>query len=402
MSTKRPIPRLDLNPSSADRWTTCTASPQFIMDNWDKIPPSSDTPYNMAGTTAHEVAASFLENRQPNPAECPVPVDEEMLIHGWNYHEYVLSFRKKGGKLTVETKKPLWYMPSRNAKLDSSILNSDSLHIFDYKYGEGVPVSPVQNKQLTIYAQTEGSSLLPFPADDFPVFVHIYQPRGRAGETGPGHVWETTWGEIAEIAAEIHTKAVTIQQGPDTPEPLVFAPSDKACQWCQAKGFCTARQASLADGFEVLDVLTPLPKPGSSIITMEQVQRILTHKDGMISWLNDAEAWAQDYMKAGGKIPGFKLVLSRGGNRYWSDPKKAAELLLKDTILKRDEVIEEKTVGPAGIEKLLGKGKLSAELTNLIAKPPGSPVLAPESDKREAIGEVTDDFEILPDQTEKT
>jgi Protein of unknown function (DUF2800) len=399
---KRPTPRLDLNPSSADRWTTCTASPQFIMDNWDKIPPSSDTPYNMAGTTAHEVAAAFLENRLPNPAECPVPVDEEMLVHGWNYHEYVLNLRERGSRMIVEQKLPLWYMPSRNAKVDVAIINKRNLHIVDYKYGEGVVVHPERSLQATIYAQTIGATILPFPADDFPVFVHIYQPRGRAGETGPGHVWETTWGEIAEIAHTISEIASVIQNAPAfNPDPLVFAPSDKACQWCPAKGFCTARQASLADGFEVLDALTPLPKPGSAIISMEQVQRILTHKAGMISWLNDVEEWAQDYLKAGGKIPGFKLVLSRGGNRYWSDPKKAAELLLKDTILKRDEVIEEKTVGPAGIEKLLGKGKLSTELTNLIAKPPGSPVLAPESYKREAIGDAADVFEVLPDQTEK-
>jgi hypothetical protein len=48
------------------------------------------------------------------------------------------------------------------------------------------------------------------------------------------------------------------------------------------------------------------------------------------------------------------------------------------------------------VEKLLGKNKMNVELTNLITKPPGVPVIAPESDKREAIGGVLDDFEVIP------
>jgi len=404
-------PRLDLNPSSADRWTTCTKSPSFILENWDKIPESTDTPYNMAGTAAHEVAAAYLQNREPG--ETPVPIDEDMLLHGWNYMEYVLGLREPGSQMLVEQKLPLWYMPKRNCIVDAAVINKSNLHIVDYKYGEGVVVHPERSLQATIYAQTIGAGMLPFPPDDFPVFVHIYQPRGRAGETGPGHVWETTWGEIAAIAQEIHTRAKLIQAHQEiedfsAPErlnaPLVFAPSDKACQWCPAKGFCTARQASLAEGFEVLDALTPLPKPGSSIISMEQVQRILTHKDGMISWLNDVEEWAQDYMKAGGKIPGFKLVLSRGGNRYWSKPSEAAALLARDTMLNGNEITitHREVISPAQAEKLIGKNKFSAELSNLIAKPAGSPVLAPESDKREAIGSAISDFEVLPEQTTET
>lgn len=395
---KRP-PRLDLNPSSADRWTTCTASPQFVMDNHDKIPPSSDTIYNMAGTTAHEVAAAFLQGREPLPANCKGEIDADMLMHGWNYSEYVLSLREQGSRMLIEQKLPLWYMPARNCIVDAAVVNKSSLHIIDYKYGEGVVVHPERSLQATIYAQTIGSTMLPFPADDFPVFVHIYQPRGRAGETGPGHVWETTWGEIAEIAQEINEKAALIQAhhggilATGSVKSLEFTPSDKACQWCPAKGFCSARQASLAEGFEVIEV-SPLPNP--STLSMDQVQKILRHKDQMVSFLNDVEQWAEDFLKSGGMIPGYKLVMSRGGNRYWSDPKKAADLLVSETILKRHEVIEEKTIGPAVAEKLIGKGKFSAELSALIAKPPGSPVLAPVEDRRDAITNAVEAFEVLP------
>lgn len=397
---KRSQPRLDLNPSSADRWTTCTASPGFILENWDRVPVSSDTAYNQAGTTAHEVGASLLENRQPNPKECPVPIDSDMWVHGWNYHEYVLGLRERGSRLIVETKMPLWYMPSRNAKVDAAVINHSSLHIIDYKYGEGVVVHPERSLQATIYAQTIGAQMLPFPADDFPVFVHIYQPRGRAGETGPGHVWETTWGEIAEIAQGISDVADLILSVQEDPQQLasmmVFTPSDKACQWCPAKGFCTARQASLAEGFEIIES-APKPPPPTAL-TIEQRALIQQHGAAMKSWVEDVQEYNLQRMNAGEKLPGFKLVQSRGGNRAWSNPKKAAALLLQDTILKREEVVEEKTIGPAAAEKLLGKGKFSAELTALIVKPPGSPVIASFEDKREAIADVTSEFEVLPEQ----
>ena len=35
--------------------------------------------------------------------------------------------------------------------------------------------------------------------------------------------------------------------------------------------------------------------------------------------------------------------MSRGGNRFWSDSKRAAALLQEQTVLKREELVEEKT-----------------------------------------------------------
>ncbi len=158
-------PRLDLNPSSADRWTTCTASPRFILDNWDKVPESSDTVYNREGTLAHAVAAAYLLNqpeppsleyveqtplavyqidpksRVPENQKKALEVNVEMRRHGFFYSDYVESLRQPGSTLLVEQKLPLWYMPGRNAIVDAAVVNPDGLHIIDYKYGEGVPVS---------------------------------------------------------------------------------------------------------------------------------------------------------------------------------------------------------------------------------------------------------------------
>lgn len=394
MTTKRREPRLDLNPSSADRWTTCTASPRFILENWDKVPASSDTVYNQEGTTAHEVAAAALESRLPrlsDPYFCPVPADGEMYWHAFNYAEYVEGLRQPGSKLLVEQKLPLWYMRERNCIIDAAVINTDSLHVVDYKYGEGVPVSPVENLQAAIYGVVIGSMGQPLPTD-FPVFVHIYQPRGRAAEDGASHVWETTWLDLCNLTRKVTEVAEGIQNETEMP---MFLPSDKACQWCPAKGFCTARQAALADGFEVLDD-QPRPLPPAGVLTETQLVRILNHKKQMVSWLDDVEEWAQEFLRQGGKIPGFKLVQSRGGNRYWADPKEATKQLLENTVLKREEIIEESMVSPASIEAKIGKAKFKA-FANLTAKNPGGPVIAPEGDKRPALQDAANDFEALPE-----
>ena len=384
------IPRIDLNPSSAERWTRCTASPRFAFDNWDKLP-KSDTFFNQEGTTAHEVAASYLQGRKPDPANCPVPVDGDMQWHGWGYDEYVQSLLKPEGKLLVEQKLPLFYQPGRNAIVDAAVINPNEIHIIDYKYGEGITVDPENNLQGIIYAgclQFENKVLgTPLP----PVTIHIYQPRSRDRGSDPFRTWTISWDDLYQKRTEIQAVAARIlwnaEHRKTTPE-VVFDPSDKACQWCPAKGFCDARRQGLTKEIEVLATIEPGPKslPPASTISVRQLQAVLEHGSEIIKWIGDAQGYALDYMKSGNKIEGFKLVLSRGGNRYWSDSKQAAKLLLDTTVLTDKEVYVQNVIGPATAEKLLGKHGLSAELTNLITKAPGVPCIAPATDKREEYG----------------
>ncbi len=397
-------PRLDLIPSSAERWTTCTASPQFLMDNWDKLP-QSDTVFSKEGTTAHEVAAATLEGREPDTKDsykCPTPVDKAMRWHGWNYAEYVNDLRvDEESVLLIERKLPLWYMPGRNAIVDAAVINSDSMHIVDYKYGAGVVVATEGNLQLVIYAYNIAKTLDAFPADDFPVTLHIYQPRGRASEDAPVHKWETTWGVIKSIGDRIAATAEDIQHGNLFPEfQPVFAPSEKACQWCGAKGFCAARQQSFAKDFEPLAVIDDKPKqlPTAQAMDDAQLAAIVQHGDTITKWVKDVKEYALQRMRAGGTIPGFKLVLSRGGNRYWSDPVRAAKLLIKDSVLRDEEVWEKSVISPSQVEKLIGKNKFPKDVFNLIAKPQGQPVIAPMEDKREACSiEAANEFEVIAD-----
>jgi len=380
--TSKKTPRLDLNPSSAARWVTCTASPRFILENADKLPPD-DTVYNQEGTTAHEVAAALLQDRKPNPAECPTPITKEMHQYAWDYLEYVQGL---GGTPIVEQKFPLWYMDGRNGKVDVLTISGGHTHVVDYKYGAGVIVDPFENLQGAIYARSAmKTALISGQIDsgkllEARVTIHIYQPRGRGAEDSPFHVWGTTWGEILDFTAQVTAAAELILADGQTE----FVPSDKACRFCPAKGFCTARTKEFTRDIEVLATVERGPKhfPPVKAISAAQLAAVLQHGDAIKQWVDDAREYALDYMKGGGTIEGFKLVLGRQGNRYWTNPERAAALLLKDTHLRENEVWEKSVVSPGGAEKLLGKKALTLDLLNLVARSDGKPTIAPAADKR--------------------
>lgn len=395
-------PRIDLNPSAADRWMTCTASPRYIRDNWNLLAESTDTAWNQEGTTAHEVAAAALQGRKVNAAACPVPTTKEMHRHAWNYMEYVEGLKgHDGAAVHVEQKLPLFYMQERNAMIDAVVVNHDDVHIVDYKYGEGVQVSPEGNMQCTIYAYVAVRDYATLPSPSTPVGIHIYQPRGRNAQT-PAKVWSTTVGEIAQVATRIAATAQTIinnANGDDTYK-VKFAPSEKACQFCPAKGFCVARQKHFGADVKQLAVIDSNPLPLSTTLTLEQRAAVLKHRGAIEKWLKDVAEDTQRLMTLGTKVPGWKLVMSNGGHRFWSDPAKAREQLLKNTILKREEVVTEKLVSPAEVEKLLGKKGVPVEVSNLIAKPNGTPIAVPEGDKRPScIVNAEEEFDVVEDSS---
>lgn len=333
----------------------------------------------------------MLEDREVNLKECPVPVDEEMRWHAWNYAEYVNGLKAEKHIIHIEKKIPLWYMPERNARIDVAIQNYRHLHIVDYKYGEGIVVNPVENLQGAIYARSILEWIMKENpkitiTKDYKITIHIYQPRGREAADAPAHVWETTWEELKTFTDERVTIPAVVVQTKGTE--LVFAPSDKACQWCPAKGFCEARRMSLTAGIEALTTIEEGPKslPLTDTLSIKQIAAVVEHGDNIIKWVKDVQGYALDLATAGKKIPGQKLVLSRGGNRYWTDQVAAGDVLLANTILKKEEIWEQKLIGPASLEKLLGKNKFPAELLDYIGKPEGKPVLAPLDDPRPEVG----------------
>ena len=367
--------KLDIGPSSAHRWSRCTASPQFILNHADDLPDDSSS-FADEGSKAHDVAAMILTGK-------PVPagIDDLMLQYVNSYVAFVRSHEGPGFRRYVEKKIPLFYLAERNGMVDAGTMRPDGIYIDDLKYGVGVSVQAEGNEQLAIYAESllrqwEQSSDID---NELPVHLSIFQPRDR-NNPEPVRTWTLTRRELALFASTLGAKAYQAMSGSG-----VFEPSDKACKFCPAKGICSAfATQGLVALPEEARVIT-LPDPGA--LTREQRVKVLGAKKVLHDWLEAVEDQEVSDLMAGKEPQGFKLVEGKS-NRQWSDPEAAQTLLANHLTL---DITRPRAdlISPHKAEEALKSVELSARfqsrMASLITKPEGKPTLVPESDKRPAL-----------------
>ena len=118
---------------------------------------------------------------------------------------------------------------------------------------------------------------------------------------------------------------------------------------------------------------------------------VLAKADLIEGWLDAVRAEAHRRLTVGDKVPGWKLVTGKRGNRAWSNSTEA-EALMKETFrlkspTKAEELHKAEAIGPRQWPKLQA----------LITQADGKPSVAPESDKRPAlqVTPVADEFEAV-------
>lgn len=367
--------QIDVGASSAHRWSRCTASPQFIVDHAAELPEDS-TVYADEGTEAHEVSAVMLEGKGVKPG-----TSEEMLRNVMVYVEHVRSHQKKGARLSVEKRIPLFYLSSRNGIVDAATQSPDALFIDDLKYGVGVSVEAEGNEQLAIYAESmvrQWEMITDF-GPDFPVHLSIIQPRDRNNPVAV-RTWSLTRRELSGFTTKLGAKALQALRGEG-----VFAPSPEACKFCPAKGICAAYATEGLVALPEEARIINLPDPGA--LTREQRVQVLKAKRVLEDWLDAVTVQELSDLMAGAEPMGFKLVEGKA-NRTWVDEEAALKLLNNhltiDELRPRADLIS-----PAQAEKALKGRELSTKFTNklkgLITRPEGKPTLVPEDDKRPAL-----------------
>jgi len=391
---------LKLRPSDASRWTVCTASPKYVLDNAERIP-EEKRDYTDEGSRAHNWAEQILNGQ----ASLKDMEDMEMAAHLKGYIQHV-NRKLKGDKVQhmVETRIACYYNVTQRGFIDSVIVADcgKKVYIDDLKYGAGVSVAARGNKQLAIYSRSfmdEYADVYGFD-DDTLITMCIYQPR-IAGEDAV-RLWAVTYAELVQWTDDHITDiADDILINPDD---QAFAPSDDTCRFCPAAGFCGARADELLEGFKPVlskeaivledDVFHP-PEPES--LSDEQIARVLESGSMLTKWIKDVESYARDAMYQGrAAIPGFKVVAGVK-HRKWSDEKQALETLKRS--FKVAEVTKVKVVSPSQVEKLLKARKrikkdIREAIEGLIVKPDGGPTLVKESDKRPSIAvDVADELQ---------
>lgn len=433
-----------LSPSSAKRWTECTASiaaQEGLSDDGSEAA--------RLGTCAHQLSAECLEhNRDPQTylgrtlvfwycaegdkrgeiwhddlafykmpmalarPEHQVPVTQEMIDACATYINFVREqVGLSGATLYVEQRVPIGHITGEydegkpaGGTSDVIMTAGRTLTTVDAKFGRqkvmayevmqpagtdiisGEPTAEIVqiNLQLALYLL---GSLEKYPGDYHTVKAIIVQPFLN-------HVSEYSCSvaELMAVGEWLKQRAEATRSAP------VFAPNQENCHFCKARMTCKAREGVVLStalvGFEDIDLAQPAP------IRLNQLGS-LYDKVGMIqAWCKDVQIRVFDELTAGNPVmrndgTQYKLVVGKKGNRAFDDEAEA-EKLLKSFRLKFDQMYTSTLISPAAAEKLAKVKKGATEppaisakqwlkLAERITQSEGSPTVALETDPRPAV-----------------
>ncbi|MDU3284314.1 MAG: DUF2800 domain-containing protein [Cutibacterium avidum] len=157
-----------------------------------------------------------------------------------------------------------------------------------------------------------------------------------------------------------------------------FKPSVDGCQWCRFSEQCAARTKTvnsvLAEELEddfVLELTTE-----QLVVEYEKLPLLRQHIDKV-------EKAMSATLHSGKKVPGYKLVEGRPGNRAWKDAD-AIEVSHGD-ILKKEVLMS-----PTEAAKVLSADEMAA-LEPFITRKPGAPCVATADDKRPEWNQVSEE-----------
>ena len=378
-----------LAPSAAHRWVNCPPSARLE----EKFP---DTVSEVAleGTFAHKLAEITLQNFFGFiPNEIFQSEYERLKTNKFfskGLEEYVSIYtdevilrmgiargKDKGAALLLEQKVDLSeYVPKGYGHADAIIIADGVMEICDLKYGAGVKVDAKNNPQLRLYALGAYSELN-FLYEINSVTMTIVQPRNGGLSSETLSIEELLqWGEkIKKIAQLAYEGKGEFKAG-------------EHCKFCKAanvcKHFADYQLEVVKDDFDDPDLLSD-----------DEISQILGRADSIIKWLNNVKDFAlKEAIEKNKHWKGFKIVECRSVRKIIDEEK--AALILKanggsdNQIWKPQEIF-----GLTALEKTFGKKKISEWLSEAIQKPPGNPVLVPESDKRDEWHNVKADFDNL-------
>jgi hypothetical protein len=420
------IEHSERGPSTAHRWRPCPAS--VIASRG--IPNEAGIAAAM-GTVFHEYAAicvefgldpqGFVGDKMYVKGFGWLTFDQEMADSMLNGLDLLWAMNDvSGAKMIVETKVNLevWVGPGEFGTADVAIIDVTNWRIivFDWKYGQGVPVSPDHNDQAILYALGTWSTFArqmfleamaeadgwdaamraeagaPWE-DDIEVIIMIEQPRAPGG----GGTWVTTMGELLAEGERIRADA-DASLVPGAP----FVPGPKQCQFCPAARVnkCKARAemllAEVGQDFDGLEddfiAGAEMEVPEARSLTPEQRTQVLLHRSMIEKFLDQLHLEAYQDAKSHRPTPGLKLVPGRNPPRKWKDPVRA-ELMLEHDLAHK--AFTKKLLSPTQVEGTVGKRSYQTRFAAMVDLGEAKPILVPESDKRQRLPDITSDFDDL-------
>ena len=354
-----------LSASGAHRWLNCTPSARLELEFDDNSGEAA-----AEGTAAHALSEHKLRKALKMRSKKPVsPYDsDEMDNYTDGYVEFVLEVIEQTKQtysdplILIEQRLDFSkYVPDGFGTGDCVIIADGTLHIIDFKYGQGVLVSAEDNPQMKLYA-LGALDLFDGIYDIEMVSMTIYQPRRENVSTST--VSKESLYQWAEEVLKPKAELAFAGDGNYCP--------GEWCQFCRAAVKCRARAEAKMKLATFEFALPPL-------LSDEEIADILSYIGDLTNWANEIIAYATDAaVNHGKKWPGFKVVEGRS-NRKYKDEETVAEAVKNAGY--RD-IYKQSLITITEMEKLMGKSKFNEILGELVMKPPGKPTLVPVSDKR--------------------
>lgn len=395
-----------LSPSGAKKWLTCSASLACEKDI-----PNTSGKAAVTGTACHTIAEMHLNQYIKGTA---LPLEREVgayvLDEGKGQIKALISPMKGAVLITADmieqVRKYTDYCKAiidvaTYAKLEMRVNLTEVLHpgyegvetfgtadlvaiqelantdehmliIGDLKTGRH-RVEAKENKQLMLYALGVYRRLKR-RYNITVVRLVIFQPyAGGASE------WDISV-EGLELFAEFAQKRALLaldayKRGKKNLKASDFRPSVDGCQWCRFSEQCAARTKTVNSVLaeELEDDFALELTPEQLVAEYEKLPLLRQHIDKV------EKAMAAS-LHSGKKVPGYKLVEGKMGNRAWKDAEKVAELY-------GDKLTKEVLMSPTEAVKVIPE----EELKDFITRKPGAPCVATADDKRPEWNRVTEE-----------
>lgn len=367
-----------LSASGAHRWMNCTPSARLELEFDDNSGQAA-----AEGTASHALSEHKLRKALKIKSKRPVsPFDsDEMENYTDEYVEFVLELIEQAKQtcndplVLIEQRLNFSnYVPDGFGTGDCVIIADGTLHIIDFKYGQGVLVNAEDNPQMKLYS-LGALEIFDGIYDTDSVSMTIYQPRRENVSTST--VSKESLYQWAEEVLKPKAELAFAGDGNYCP--------GEWCQFCRAAVKCRARAEAKMKLAAFEFALPPL-------LSDEDIAEILSSVGDLTSWANEIMAYATEAAVNHGKEwPGFKVVIGRS-NRKYTDEKAVAEAAKNAGY---NDIYRQSLITITQMEKLMGKTKFKEVLGGLVKKPPGKPTLVPVSDKRPEVQTGTAKYEFM-------
>lgn len=373
-----------LSASGAHRWLACPGSVK-LEENF----PDSGSAYAAEGTLAHSVGELkltkyFMKGIGPVKYRKAMEKFREDPLWKEEIDRYTEEYFNEVKKAALSYDSPPFvaieervdfssWAPEGFGTADCLMIYGDELSVIDLKYGKGVPVSPVENPQLMLYALGAYNTYHLF-YDIKKITLRIIQPR-----IDNSNAWSLTTEELLAFGERVKPIAQKAYEGCDELQ------DGEHCRFCKAKSRCPKRaQTMFAVAEEIAPRVIPDKKGKAStggLLSNEEISDFLKKTEGFTDWIKDLQEEAMAQLLAGNPVSGYKLVEGRSNRRITNEGDLAKALMgagYDEALIYKPKALETIT----NLEKLCGKKELAALGKDYIEKPQGKPTLVPESDKR--------------------